>query len=188
VIVTKCTGNTLLAADAATVDALRVALYNLNLSANAAKAADAAAAAAYKTQADDEAAADAAMAALAAIVQARSGGDAAEIASTGLGVRSASHAPVALSAPQHVSVTTGDGAGVFDVACDADKAATAGFLPQFTTDPTGATGWQNGLVSKASHMKITGLVSGTKYLVRLAMVGAGQAVGPWSDPIMKTAP
>jgi hypothetical protein len=185
-IVTKSTGNPILATDAAAVDAVRLAAYNLNISANNAKAADVAAVTAHSQQDTDEAALNAAVSALGGIVQTNSGGDETEILSTGFDVRSSSHAPVVLEAPQHVSVTTGDLAGVLDVACDAHKGVS--FLPQFTTDLTGAAGWQNGLVSRASHMKISGLVSGTKYAVRLAMIGAGQTQGPWSDIVQKMAP
>ncbi len=60
--------------------------------------------------------------------------------------------------------------------------------PPKHADVTGQTGWQNGLPSKASHLKLRSLTSGTLYAVRLAMVGAGQVVGPWRDVVIKRAP
>ena len=61
------------------------------------------------------------------------------------------------------------------------------YVLELTEDPTGLTGWRNVGVTKKSSHTITGLVSGRRYWVRVAAVGAaGQ--GPWSEVATKVAP
>ena len=61
------------------------------------------------------------------------------------------------------------------------------YVIELTEDPTGLTGWRNVGITKKSNHTITGLVSGRRYWVRVAAVGAaGQ--GPWSEVATKVAP
>ena len=59
---------------------------------------------------------------------------------------------------------------------------------QITTDLSGATGWtsQTEMPSKL-RLTVAGLVSGTKYAIRVRAWGNGMA-GPWSTPVQQMAP
>jgi hypothetical protein len=119
-------------------------------------------------------------------VENASGGDEATILSSGLSVRSKATPVGSMSAPQGLSLTAGDKEGQLDGGWDPVRGAKT-YIAEVCLDPITPTGWKSAGVTTKSSITITGLVSGSKYWVRVAAIGAaGQ--GPWSDPATKIAP
>jgi hypothetical protein len=61
------------------------------------------------------------------------------------------------------------------------------YIIQISLDPPTPTSWQQALVVAVSHATLQGLISGTRYWVRVAAVNANGQSG-WSDPATKIAP
>ena len=119
-------------------------------------------------------------------VENASGGNEAVILSSGLGVRSKATPVGSMSMPQGLSLTAGDKEGELDGGWDPVRGARS-YLAEVCLDPITPTGWKPAGVTTKSSITITGLISGSKYWVHVAAIGAaGQ--GPWSDPATRYAP
>ncbi|MFM8469931.1 MAG: fibronectin type III domain-containing protein [Limisphaerales bacterium] len=91
-----------------------------------------------------------------------------------------------LPAPGNISATEGDHDGEIDAHWNRVKGAKS-YVTQRTTTPTDAASWGNPVISTKSKVSLTGLVTGTKYYLRVAAIGAaGQ--GAWSELASQVAP
>jgi hypothetical protein len=58
---------------------------------------------------------------------------------------------------------------------------------QYTTDLSGATGWQTSAeTTSKTRVNVDGLTSGTRYALRVRALGNGEP-GPWSSPVQQMA-
>ena len=86
-----------------------------------------------------------------------------------------------------ITATQGDNPGMLDIQWNTIKRGASSYTIQISTDPAGLTGWTMYGTSQKSRAELTGLVSGTRYWIRVCANGAA-GPGPWSDPTTKTAP
>ena len=86
-----------------------------------------------------------------------------------------------------LTATQGDNPGILDTQWNPIKRGASSYTIQISTDPAGLTGWTIYGTSQKSKTELTGLVSGTRYWIRVCANGAA-GPGPWSDPTTKTAP
>ncbi len=122
----------------------------------------------------------------ASYVQSASGGDATKILSSAMGVRDAAHPSDLPAQPQDPAVTEGDNDGELDFHWDGVKGKTA-YVVQILAGENPSGAWGSDKTVTKSKIEITGLVSGTRYWLRVCAVNAaGQ--GPWSNPVSKIAP
>ena len=129
---------------------------------------------------------DTILASEASYVQNKTEGDAVKIQSAGMDVRNPSDPIGNLPAPGNISATEGDLDGEIDAHWNRVKGAKS-YVVQRTTTPTDAASWGNPAISTKSKITLTGLVTGTKYYLRVAAIGAaGQ--GAWSELASKVAP
>ena len=185
-IITAMTGNANFTTPDPALAALTTATDTLETKYNGAQAARSTAKELTDLQDAAEKAADALMTGEASYVQLKSGGDAAKIESAGMGVRDPS-APIGdLPAPGGISATEGDHDGEIDAHWNRVKGAKS-YVVQRTATPTDAASWGNPAISTKSKITLTGLVTGTKYYLRVAAIGAaGQ--GAWSEIASQVAP
>ena len=129
---------------------------------------------------------DADLTLLASYVQNTSGGDAAKILTSGMGVKAESVAAGNLPAPGPVAANNGDLPNEVDVSWPRVPGAKS-YVGQYATDPNAPDGdWKFGTTSTKSTCTIGNLIPGTRYWFRFAAVGAaGQ--GPWSSPVTARA-
>ena len=148
--------------------------------------ADQAAKLATIAQRNAELALDAALTTEAAYVQTTTGGDEANILTSGMQVKGSSSRIGTLPAPSGVSASTGDLSGEVDLHWNVVHGANSYAIRQ-TADPlTSASVWTVLPSSTKSKATVPGLTPGTRYWFEVAGVGAaGQ--GPWSDPATKMA-
>ena len=119
----------------------------------------------------------------AAYVQNVSGGDPVKIQSTGFDVREPAGSIGPLLPPQNVRTAFSNSEG--EVLADWDAVLGAGsYVVDCATNPNGP--WAQVTVTTRSGHTLTGLISGTKYWIRVRAVGAS-GFGPWSDPAVKMA-
>lgn len=185
-IITAMTGNANFTTPDPTLAALTTATDTLETKYNDAQAARTTAKELTDLQDAAEKAADTLMTNEASYVQNKSGGDAAKIQSAGMEVRDPA-APIGdLPAPGNISATEGDHDGEIDAHWDRVKGAKS-YVTQRSTTPTDAASWGNPVISTKSKVTLTGLVTGTKYYLRVAAIGAaGQ--GAWSELASQVAP
>ncbi len=123
---------------------------------------------------------------LGAYVENISNGDEAKIRSAGMDVRSDSSPVGTLPKVTSVNATHGDNAGEIDLHWDRVQGAKS-YVFETAVDGANPLVWQHAGVSTKSKAEVQHLQSGTRYHLQVAAVGsAGQ--GPWSDPVVKTAP
>ena len=113
-------------------------------------------------------------------------GDPVKIESSGMSVRAAA-APLTVSQVLNLVVTAGDFDGSLDLGWDTDPAEISTEI-QISADPVTTTSWIYKMTATKSSATLTGLTSGAKIWVRVRSLGAGNTVGPWSDPATKTVP
>lgn len=171
--------------DAPEVAALETATANLRSQKTAAETAKAAAKSAISLQDDAAAAFDAVVVSVAAYVQRISGGDKAKIESAGFDVCADRTPPSLLPAPTDVQVVASAFAGSADLSWQLDRDARL-FLIERAEDVAEPVFRQIATATK-KQASVNSMVSGKKYLFRLAAVGpAGQS--PWSEPVSLYAP
>src|SRR5882672_4082166 len=134
-----------------------------------------------------EAAFDAGYTTEAATVQSASGGDAAKILSSGMGVADAPGPVVPPGQVLNLVLTAGDNDGSLDFAFDPTFGAHS-FELEVSVDPVSPTSWQKKLTVTKSSGTLTGLTSGARMWVRVRAIGADPQPGPWSDPAAKPVP
>ena len=86
-----------------------------------------------------------------------------------------------------LTATQGDTPGEIDAHWNPVRRGLGSYTVQITTDPAGLTGWTVYGPASKNKSAITGLVSGTRYWIRVCANGAA-GPGHWSDPTTKTAP
>jgi len=123
----------------------------------------------------------------ASYVEVTADGDAAKIESAGYTPATKSTPIGELTAPQGVAVTSGDDAGELDSHWDKVRGAKSYIIQLNSVDPLKEADWKEFTLPTKSSVTLKGLVSGTRYWVRVAAVGAAGKSG-WSDPATKIAP
>jgi hypothetical protein len=120
-------------------------------------------------------------------VEAAAGDDEEKILRAGFDLKAAPNATTsAPDQPQGLTATQGDDAGEIDAAWDRVPGAKS-YLIEISPDPIADTSWKHAGASPKSSFTLSGLVSGTRYWIRVAAIGTnGQ--GPWSGPATKIAP
>ncbi len=137
-------------------------------------------AALYATQRQRERAADVSFDSFVDAAQTATGGDEAKIRSLHLVPYEQGTAPdiSEITRVLKLAATSGDFEGTIDAMWEKVRGARQ-YLIQVTTTPTDPASWKLVAASVKTSFLIEGLVSGTKYYIRVAAVGsAGQ--GPWS--------
>jgi hypothetical protein len=125
---------------------------------------------------------------LGGVVQTEADGDDAFILNCGYGVRSSGQPiPPVDTAPTDLLTRVNGVLGQVLFSWKA-PAGARNYEAQFTTDLSGATGWESApeMPSKTKY-SFLGLTSGTKYAFRVRAWGNGLP-GPWSSPIQQMAP
>lgn len=167
------------------VTALEAATDHLSTRKTEAETAKANAKATITLQDDAAAAFDVVLASVADYVQRESAGDKAKIESAGFAVCAERTPPSVLPAPTDVQVVASAFAGSADLSWQLDRDARL-FLIERAEDAAEPVFRQIATATKKSA-SVNSMVSGKKYLFRLAAVGpAGQ--GPWSEPVSLYAP
>jgi hypothetical protein len=185
-VVTAMTGNDNYPNPDPPLDTITQAAEELEKSYNACNTARLDAVAKASSQDDSENKLDIALAKLANYVENASDRDESKILTAGMSVRAKASPIGSLSAPAALSATAGDMDGEIDLSWDCVHGAKT-YVAEKSPDPITADSWKLIKISTKSSIKVTGLVSGTKYWFRVAGIGAaGQ--GPWSDPATKYAP
>lgn len=114
-------------------------------------------------------------------------GDAAFILSTGYGVRNPPSPSPALEPPQDVRTQINGTPGRIMMSWKRVLGAR-NYEVQYTTDLSGVTGWTDAAeMSGGTRLNVDGLVSGTKYALRVRACG-NAAPGPFSSPVQQLAP
>ncbi|HWS88159.1 MAG TPA: fibronectin type III domain-containing protein [Pyrinomonadaceae bacterium] len=123
---------------------------------------------------------------LASYVESVAGGNEALITSAGLETRGAATADSsAPAAPETLTATTGNHEGEIELSWDAVRSARS-YVVERATDPE-AGPWTQAGVAPRSSLIIEGLESGKRYYFRVAAVTLnGQS--PWSNHAVKVAP
>lgn len=112
--------------------------------------------------------------------------DDAAVQSAGMAVAARASHSAADTAPSGLSVSDGDHDATLDLHFDRVPGAKS-YVIEHSLDPPTATSWTHAAVTTKSSVTIGGLVSGTRYWFRVAVVtSAGQS--GWSDPATKIAP
>ena len=124
---------------------------------------------------------------LANFVEVEADGDIAKIESAGFTPASKPTHVGELTAPQGLAVTTGDDAGELDSHWDGVRGAKSYIIQLNIVDPLHEADWKEGALPTKSTCGLKGLISGTRYWVRVAAVGAAGKSG-WSDVATKIAP
>ena len=124
---------------------------------------------------------------LAAYVDNISGGDAAIIASSGMGVRNGNGSIGALSQVLTLVVKAGDNEGTLTASWATVRGAIA-YEVWASTDPVTGDSWVQKMTAGRTDAVVNGFTSGTKQWIRVRAVGANNQTGPWSDPAAKTVP
>jgi hypothetical protein len=124
---------------------------------------------------------------LANYVEVASNDNAAVIESAGFTPASKSKPVGELPAPQGVAASSGDNAGEIDVHWDFVKSSKSYIVQINIVDPLLEGEWKEKALPTKSSVTLTGLVSGTRYWVRVAAVGSAGTSG-WSDPATRIAP
>lgn len=116
-----------------------------------------------------------------------SNGNATFILSTGYGVRATPTPVPSPGAPTHLRVKMGTDPGSIQAIWKAIIGAKV-YNVQYTTDPTGADAWIDAdSTPSAARLLLTGLESGTTYLIRVCALGNGLP-GPFTTPVQQMAP
>ncbi len=113
-------------------------------------------------------------------------GDAAKIELAGMAVRAAG-APITLTQVLELVLSEGDFEGTLDYVHRPVNGAK-GYEVQTSVDPVTPTSWAYKMGAGKSSGTISGLTSGARIWARIRAIGADNAVGPWSDPAVKTVP
>ncbi len=84
-------------------------------------------------------------------------------------------------------LTAGDNDGTLDASWDPVRGANS-YEIQTSPEPVTGTSWAYKMTAGKSSATLSGLTTGTRTWVRVRAIGAEDATGPWSDPVVKTVP
>lgn len=135
---------------------------------------------------DKESALEGLLRQLAAYIESVAGDNESMILSAGIDVKGPGASQPTGEAPLALSATEGDHDGEIDLSWNAVRGAKS-YVIERSPDPPTPSSWVHQSVSSRSSTSVTGLVSGTRYWLRVAAVtSAGQS--GFSDPATKIAP
>lgn len=122
-------------------------------------------------------------------VQQTSGGDEAQILSSGFGVQATGSATTSMPKPINPAASMGDFEGEIDVHCNAVPKAKSYIYEMREHPDTAAPGpWSQAKIATRSSASINGLVPGKRYAFRIRALGPNELESPWSDEVSCMAP
>ncbi len=182
-IITKSTGNPNVTGNAAALAALVTAQANLVSSANDEVAARSTVKEKMLLREAAENAWETALAGLAGVTTTLTGGNAAEIVSTGFDIRAAATPSRDLPAPTKV-VASLNGTPGHTLLDWEPMVGAKSYIVQISPDPMTATSWSNACTCTPAHADVNGAEPGKRYWYRISAVNT-KGQGPWSEPVCR---